>query len=82
MFREEVRDGCGQQNEVIGNHILILSDAVRFGEERDPGFSTEDDYSVVLEESILFAIHDEHMNKKLKLKRGVYRIEGLEELAR
>jgi hypothetical protein len=81
-FLAEVRNECRQQNEVIGNHILILSDAVRFGEDEGPGFSTENDYFIVLDESNLFAIHDEHMNKKLKLERGVYRIEALDDLVR
>jgi hypothetical protein len=81
-FLTEVQDECRQQNEVIGNHILILSDAVRFGEDEGPGFLTENDYFIVLDESNLFAIHDEHMNKKLKLERGVYRIEALDDLVR
>lgn len=68
---EEFSSTAQQANSAVGNHVLIVSDAVEY---EAPRAIDEDAQAAVVvpEESTLMAIHDEHEDKMLSLGQGVY----------
>ena len=82
--KREVREDVTQQmqntneqmNRVIGNHTAIISNADDYRGVAFDVNTTEASF-VVPDESMLFVLHDEHTDKRMKLQRGVYTIQFL-----
>lgn len=62
----------GQQNEVIGNHTVILGGASEAPERTKWLDGNTRAAFVVEEEGMMFVIHDEHEDKQVTLGPGVY----------
>jgi hypothetical protein len=71
---EETRE---QVNNVIGNHTVIIGPATEHPDRRFGGGGTQAAYSIP-GDATAFILHDEHEDKHIPLKRGVYEFRFLD----